>query len=461
MDVKSNEEQKVLLVKEEGNDKMKVVTGMDESGKLKTTEPKKENEPDFMKLDKFGNILENFMSNFMRQVKDPTHFGFFKVPVDNIENNAQVLSEMAQSGDAGKEFLKSYEVDTSEFKPKQEQSATSAYQAIDESRIDWGQLEKLGVSKETLVKTNSLDAMLNWRKSPVLINISPKFDDISIYTQARLSFKEGADGKLNVAVHALQKEPQLDKPYYGNTFSDEDKRNLKNNGNLGRLTELKIPNVDKPILAYISVDKLTNELVALHADKVKIPNEIKGVLLNDEQKKILSEGKPLYLEGMIAKTGKSFNATVQVNADKKGLEFQFRNTPKQENTQNKEQKQSYVPKQGTGVRIPNKLGGVDLSSKEQSTLKEGGVIYIQGMVDKKGQTYNAYVKVNSEKEKLDFFRWNPTKKQGVTPDNNSKIQVAVNSEGKTNEATKYNKEPLKQEQEQPKEFQKKNKGMKM
>ncbi len=83
------------------------------------------------------------------------------------------------------------------------------------------------------------------------------------------------------------------------------------------------------------------------------------------------------------------------------------------------------------------------------------------MKDKKGQSYNAYVKVNNEKEKLDFFKWNPTKKQSVTPDNNSKTQVAVNSEGKTNEATKYNKEPLKQEQEQPKEFQKKNKGMKM
>lgn len=69
------------------------------------------------------------------------------------------------------------------------------------------------------------------------------------------------------------------------------------------------------------------------------------------------------------------------------------------------------------------------------------------------------------------------KKQGaeVTPDNNSKTQVAVNSEWKTNEATKNAKESLKpgqitpngkqqakqEEQKQEKKEVKKSKGMKM
>ena len=39
--------------------------------------------------------------------------------------------------------------------------------------------------------------------------------------------------------------------------------------------------------------------------------------------------------------------------------------------------------------------------------------------------------------------------QKVTPAAESKTQVAVNNEGKTNEATKYTKEPLKQGQTQP------------
>lgn len=53
--------------------------------------------------------------------------------------------------------------------------------------------------------------------------------------------------------------------------------------------------------------------------------------------------------------------------------------------------------------------------------------------DGKGEPFNAYVKVNNEKGKLDFFKWNPdkAKKQGaeVKPANESKTQVAVNSEG--------------------------------
>ena len=66
-------------------------------------------------------------------------------------------------------------------------------------------------------------------------------------------------------------------------------------------------------------------------------------------------------------------------------------------------------------------------------------------------------KVNAEKGKLDFFKWNPdrAKKQGaeVKPANESKTQVAVNSQGKTNEATKHSNKPLKQGQQKPTENQ--------
>ena len=59
--------------------------------------------------------------------------------------------------------------------------------------------------------------------------------------------------------------------------------------------------------------------------------------------------------------------------------------------------------------------------------------------------------------KFDFFKWNPdkAKKQGaeVKPAEESKTQVAVNNEGKANEATKNVKEPLKQGQQKPTENQ--------
>jgi hypothetical protein len=45
------------------------------------------------------------------------------------------------------------------------------------------------------------------------------------------------DGKLSVSVHALRKEPELDKYYFGIKFTDEDKQNFLKTGNLGRVAE--------------------------------------------------------------------------------------------------------------------------------------------------------------------------------------------------------------------------------
>ena len=81
------------------------------------------------------------------------------------------------------------------------------------------------------------------------------------------------------------------------------------------------------------------------------------------------------------------------------------------------------------------------------------------MIDDKGQPFNAWVRPNFEKEKFDFFKYNPkyVRRQGaeIKPAEESKTQVAVNNQGKTNEATKNVKEPLKQGQQKPTENQQK------
>ncbi|WP_163324784.1 topoisomerase C-terminal repeat-containing protein [Draconibacterium mangrovi] len=109
------------------------------------------------------------------------------------------------------------------------------------------------------------------------------------------------------------------------------------------------------------------------------------------------------------------------------------------------------------MHIPNSLLGKELSEEQQQKLEKRETIYVAGMKDKKGEEFNAYIKVNDEKGKLDFYKWNPDKAQTkgaeVIPDNKSKTQVAVNSEGKSNEATKDVKEPLKKDQVNPTERQ--------
>ena len=79
------------------------------------------------------------------------------------------------------------------------------------------------------------------------------------------------------------------------------------------------------------------------------------------------------------------------------------------------------------------------------------MVYIEGMTDKKGKLFNAYVRPNHEKVKYDFSRKRPEQSQiyEVKPDNASRTQVAVNSEGKTDEATKHVGEPLQRGQTAP------------
>ena len=246
-------DQDVLLVTDKKDNKLDVVAGIGKNGKIKSVSPKPENEPLFLKLDKQGNVLDNFFSNFRNQYKNPTHFQFFKVPANLVENLSSVLQEMLLHPYVpyNKETLDIHRVSSDEVSTKQ------SYQHIDESRIDWKQLERLGVTRDTLEKTGSLDAMLNWGKSPILIPITPKFDEMTLRTDARLSFRE-VEGKLTVAIHAVRRSPELDRPFFGIHFSDDDKKNLLNNGNAGRVLSIEFPGRNQPQLISQSINSPMN-----------------------------------------------------------------------------------------------------------------------------------------------------------------------------------------------------------
>ena len=234
----------------------------------------------------------------------------------------------------------------------------------------------------------------------------------------------------------------------GATFTKEDKENLRQTGNAGRLIEIE-PKEGMKMNVFVSIDKLTNELVALRADRVKIPNEFKGIKLSEEQKKALAEGKGVYLEDMKSKKDTLFNGTVQINADRRGLEIHFRNNPRKSQSQHQSESQQEAPKS---------FRKKELTEDQQTSLNEGKTVYVSGLTDRNGKNYNGYITWKPETGKTDFMFATDYKKaleQGtVKPDDRHKVQVAVNSEGKTNEATKKVKEPLEQGQTAPTEKQK-------
>jgi len=440
-------DQEVLLVKEKNESELKAVIGFDNNGKLKTEPPKQANSDSFLKIDKNGYVLENFFTNFHRQYKNPTDFQFFAAPANLVEKTASDLSKILNgpANESKREALEKHENKPEDFIKREEKQGKAA-NPIDENKVDWSQLEKLGVSKDFLKNTKNLEPMLKFQKSPDLIPITLKTDNITIHTDARLAFRQDEDGNFRVAVHAVRSKPELDRPYFGVTLTDEDKNNLLQTGNAGRILHPQYKEGETTPV-FLSIDRLTNELVAARADKINIPEEIKGAKLNESQQKELAEGKSVFVEGMTARSGKEFSAWLQVDADKRGIGFRF-DTRQEQNQNVNDQRQ---------VRIPDSLLEKELTEEQKQKLERRETIYVTGMKDKEGQEFNAYVKINDEKGKLDFYKWNPDKAQTkgaeVTPDNNSKTQVAVNSEGKTDEATRHLKEPLVKEQVNPTELQ--------
>lgn len=439
--------------------KLSVVSGIDEKGNLKTTKAEATNQASFLKFNSKDGLLKNFMDNFLKQFNDPTRFGLYKVLAGNVEQGVDNLRTMLQSREKpeSKQQLAEMGVPFEDYLPRQKNAT-----AINPEKVDWKMLDSLGLSRERLEQSGELEKLLNWQKSN-LVTIAVPVGDTTIYTEARLAFRTDENGNIGLAVHSMRKEPQLDYPYMGYKFSPEEKEQLLTTGNLGKTIEVTPKNGD-PFPAYVSIDPQTNEIIALRADRVNIPKEIKGVTLSDAQYKNLVEGKAVKVEGMTSKRGKSFDATLQVNAEKKGIEFIF------DNSRGFKERQQQTQQQGA----PHKLCGLELSEKQREALDSGRTLYLKNMVDKEGKSFNAYVRMDKEQNRPRFYKWNPDKSQkngkveAVAEEH--KTQVAVNNHGKTNEATKHVQEPLKtgqtqptaaQQQKQDENKQKKSRGRKM
>ena len=456
----------ILLVLDKEKKKIQAVKSIDENGKMVTVDPDKKNQSQFMHVDKSGDFFSNFFSNFLSQLKNPTNFSFFKVPApiaidmanemqkhvdkptpegENVMNEHEVKTEVQR--DSKQENQNNMET-TSQTTPE-----TSEYRFKPE-QIDWETMNNLGLGKERLEKINLLDPLLKGYKTNELVPVSVNLDGAIVRTDARLSLQTNQEGKVVAAVHGIRKEPNLNFEFFGHKFTDEDKKNLLDTGNMGRVVDLKNTKTGEMMPSIVSVDRLTNELVALRTDFVKIPDEIKGVKLDDAQKQTLMEGKPLQLEGMISKKGTEFDATVQFNADKRYVEFMFdrsnTNHQAQGNKQTEGTQQSQSKEKGQSQEAPKTFRGKELDNEQYNKFKDGQTIYVSGLVDKKGKEYNGYITYNKESGKTGFEFPNQYKER-TQPTEAHKTQTAVNSEGKTNEATKNLKEPLQKGQQAPKD----------
>ena len=455
----------ILLVLDKQKNKIQAVTGIDENGNLKTSDPTKENQSQFMRVDKHGDLFSNFFSNFWRQLRNPTNFSFFKVSADEAINKAKEMQKQVDNPTPeGEKEMKKNEV---KAEPKNEQSeqneqkqenkndmattqttTDSSEYRFKPEQIDWETMNNLGIGKERLEKMNLLDPLLRGYKTNDLVPVSVNLGGAIVRTDARLSLQTAPDGTVVAAIHGIRKEPNLNFEFFGHKFTDEDKKSLLETGNMGRVVNLVNSKTGELMPSIISVDRLTNELIALKTEFIKIPDEIKGVKLNDEQKQTLMDGKPLYLEGMISKKGDEFSANVQFNADKRYVEFLFDRSNNNQQAQSTQQNNQQSNEQTQPQEAPRTFRGKELDDEQYNKFKAGQTIYVE-LIDKKDQPYKGYITFDKDTGKTNF-EFPGQYKARVEPAENHKTQTAVNSEGKTNEATKNVQEPLKSGQQRPK-----------
>ena len=523
---KKTTEKDVLIVRDEKTGEISVVAGLNADGSPKRTPAKAENAQSFLQFDRHGDVLDNFFKNFFRQCKEPSRFGFYRVAADQADKLLEVIKDLLKDPEGNKEMLAPHKVDTSGYEKKvqEEQSAEKqeqpeqkqddepkkqeemeqkneqnqespqqtqgnrGYQPIDESKINWQKLEeKWGVKRDDLEKSGDLNRMLNYGKSD-LVRVSPNFGGEAFELDARLSFKKDGEGNVSLVPHFIRKEQKLDE-YKEHKFSDDDRKNLRETGNLGRVVDLVDRETGEIIPSFVSIDRKTNEITDVPANKVRIPERIGKTEITKQEQDMLRAGLPVRDKLIERKDGRKFVTTLQVNVEQRGVEFvpgtgrspravqtqenkekQAQGTENTANT-NKEQRRNTWTNADGSIRPISKWSGVDFTEQQKADYVAGKAVKLENVTDKQGFHATMYIKFNPEKGRPYRYDTNPDNAQKVAPSNESRTQVAVNSEGKTNEATKNLKEPLlkgqtapkddKQQKLQEKSQKKNNKGMKM
>ncbi|ALR29221.1 hypothetical protein ATE47_01135 [Chryseobacterium sp. IHB B 17019] len=412
----------ILLVLNKETMKIEAVKKMGKDGRLETVSPLKKNENQFMKVDKNGDIFSNFFTNFLSQLKNPSNFSFFKVPASSAVKTANELQKaVATPSVKGDELLSKFEVSTTKNQEKQNEhqnknnmentqttTPTEGEYRYKAEEIDWDTMSKLGLTKEKLEKNNLLDGLLKGYKTNDLVPISLNLGTAITRLDARLSLQRDPEGNVVMAIHGIRKEPSLSYPFFGHEFTKEDKDNLLKTGNMGRVVDLQFPKSTEKTPAIISIDKKTNEIVALRADKIKVPDEYKQVKLTEDQKKTLMEGKPLYLVDMISTKGEPFSSIVQFNAEKRYVEILF----DKGNSNVLSQKNIESPVQ----EAPRLVRGKELSDEEYKKFSAGERILVPDFKGQNKKEYGGYITFDQKTGKTDFSFANSSKKEQIQQD---------------------------------------------
>lgn len=219
----------------------------------------------------------------------------------------------------------------------------------------------------------------------------------------------------------------------------------------------------------MSIDKLTNEIDSIPVDKVYIKPKVANIDLDMKAVGILKNGGTLRAQNIELADGKKFTADLQYSASKRDLMFvnydQYRQKQGQEKSQGgdtiQQVRDSWHNADGS-VKLLEHWCKMPLNEHQQADYLAGKKVLVGEGKDKFGNDCTIYFQYDPEKRQPQTTRVYPdqSKVVGIAEESLSRsafeesrknTQVSVNNQGKTNESTKNDKEPLQRGQTAPKD----------
>ena len=184
----------------------------------------------FMRIDRNVSILETFFLNMKRQFERPSDFRFYHLPADLLAS-AKELVGLFKQPESNSALLDEYRLDTEQYvQSRQQAQQQSGGGGTEQStrwsmeQVDWQQLERMGVTPETLGEPG-LKRLLNGNESAVL-TLKTVIEGIEFETPACIRLAENPDGTLRNEIECCKRYPELDTPYFNVEFTPEVKQNL-------------------------------------------------------------------------------------------------------------------------------------------------------------------------------------------------------------------------------------------
>lgn len=438
------EKDEVLIARNNETGQIGAVVGQNPDGTPQMADVKSTPLSEMVKFNKGQNPLEAFIANFMRQAKNPTTFGIFKMSAEDYDALAEPMAEMLNAPETNKAMLEKYRVEAKAAKVP----------PIDPEKIDWPAIEKdWGIKREDLEKSGALQQMIYNHKSPQLFTVRNNTDGSGDEMKARLSFRTNDDGTFSLIPHFVKEKPQLDQPFRGYTFTEEDKEALAKTGNLGKVVELADPKTGELQKCLVSVDKLTNEIECVTVKEAFIKPKVANIDLSMDDINYLKTGALIPKQYVELPNGQKFYADLQYNASKRDVAFVNSNLYKELNEQLQPERalrDNWHDENGNPKRL-HKWFDIPLDKAKQDAYLAGEKVYVGELKDSRGNTFSAYLQYDPKERKPETTRVYPDRDKVVGIAEESKTQVAVNNEGKTNEATKNVQDPLQRGQTAPKD----------